>query len=295
MSALTLQTEIVNGLTVDDLSKAGIIPAGTPAAQIAIFASACKEMGLSPVNKEIYLIAQPKDGRVDYFNIVAIAGCRRKAEESGVYMGKSEVMFDRRSDGSYKTLADYTDGKRPVSASIVIYKNVGGVRCEFPASIMWAEYVGNKFTHKAMPFTICSKVVEVHALRSAFGALSNVYIEDEIPAIMGETIQANNGRQIEVVAIPENLAELLAACKTKDETIALFRALPKHAQQEDGIITDFKARNAEIRHELIMKFTEGEYETKEHLYATFDAMPDDIRASEAVINVLNAHAQKFNQ
>jgi len=294
MSALTLQTEIVNGLTVDDLSKAGIIPAGTPAAQIAIFASACKEMGLSPVNKEIYLIAQPKDGRVDYFNIVAIAGCRRKAEESGVYMGKSEVMFDRRSDGSYKTLADYTDGKRPVSASIVIYKNVGGVRCEFPASIMWAEYVGNKFTHKAMPFTICSKVVEVHALRSAFGALSNVYIEDEIPAIMGETIQANNGRQIEIAPVPENLAELLATCKTKDETIALFRSLPKHAQQDDGIIADFKARNMAIISDAVDLFLGKNCDTKEELYAAFDALPDVVRNDPSIIEVLNERAQKFN-
>lgn len=287
-----MQTEVADGLTVDDLHKAGIIPANTPAPQIAIFAAACKEMGLSPMNKEIYLV----DNKGKFFTIVGLHGFRRKAEATGAYLGKTEVVFDKKADGSFKTMADFTDGKRPVSASITVFRNVGGQKCEFPVTIMWAEFANaSSPTHQKMPFAMICKVVEVHALRSAFGAMGSMFLPEELPAIQGETIQSNNGREAQVEPIPENLAELLAACKTKDETVVLFRSLPKHAQQDDGIIADFKARNMAIISDAVDLFLGKNCDTKEDLHAAFDALPDVVRNDPNMIDLLNERAQKFNQ
>lgn len=184
-----LQTLAIDGITIDDLVAAKIIPANTPTAQIQIFAAFCKETGLSPVRKECYLVAQKKkDGSYEYFNITSIAGARKPAHASGAYIGKSEVMFDLKGDNTFKRMFELTG--MPKTATIIIYKNVNGYKAEFPATIMVNEYVkqtGGYGAHDRMPFTMIAKTVEVHALRAAFDVLGNTYIEEELTAIKGET------------------------------------------------------------------------------------------------------------
>lgn len=172
----------ISGIGYADLIAASIIPANTPAAQVQIFAAICQETGLSATKKEIYLI----NNGGKFYNIVSIGGFRSLAEKTGTYMGKTEVMYDRKADGTYSTIADYETGKFPKSATITIYKNVGGIKCEFTASIATREYL-NGYMAKQMPFTMVNKVIEVHALRSAYASLHNFFNEDEVPAIKGET------------------------------------------------------------------------------------------------------------
>jgi hypothetical protein len=172
----------ISGVGYADLVAASIIPKDTPAAQVQIFAAVCAETGLSATKKEIYLI----NNGGKFYNIVSIGGFRSLAEKTGTYMGKTEVMYDRKADGTYSTIADYEVGKFPKSATITIYKNVGGVKCEFTASIATREYL-NGYMAKQMPFTMVNKVVEVHALRSAYASLHNFFNEDEVSAIKGET------------------------------------------------------------------------------------------------------------
>jgi len=177
-----LQTLAINGIGYADLVTASIIPAGTPAAQVQIFAAVCKETGLSATKKEIYLLCY--GGK--YFNIVSIGGFRALAEKTGLYAGKDEVLYDKQADGTYKTIADYPKGTLPKSATLTIYKNVGGMRCGWTATIATNEYM-NGHMAKSMPFTMINKAVESHALRAAFASLHNFYNEEEIPAIKGET------------------------------------------------------------------------------------------------------------
>jgi len=186
-----LQTLAINGIGYADLVTASIIPAGTPAAQVQIFAAVCKETGLSATKKEIYLLCY--GGK--YFNIVSIGGFRALAEKTGLYAGKDEVMYDKQADGTYKTIADYPKGTFPKSATLTIYKNVGGVRCGWTATIATNEYM-NGHMAKTMPFTMINKAVESHALRSAFASLHNFYNEDEIPAIQGNTEAAEGTKTV---------------------------------------------------------------------------------------------------
>jgi len=186
-----LATLAINGISYNDLVTASIIPAGTPAAQVQIFAAVCKETGLSATKKEIYLLCY--SGK--YFNIVSIGGFRSLAEKTGLYAGKDEVMYDKQADGTYKTIADYPKGTFPKSATLTIYKNVSGVRCPFTATIATNEYCSG-YMFKSMPFTMINKVVESHALRAAFASLNNFYNEDELPAMKGETIAAEGTKTV---------------------------------------------------------------------------------------------------
>ena len=180
----TNNTEIA-GVSINDMVLAGIIPNNTPKAQVEIFAAVCKETGLSPMKKEIYLV----NNGGKFFNIVSIGGMRSIAEKTGAYLGKSPIMYDLKSDGSYKTMAEYEGSQRPKTVSIIVYKNVNGTRCEFPTTIAWSEY-SSGFMAGQKPFTMLNKTVESHALRAAFATLSNFYEESEIPAITGQTESA---------------------------------------------------------------------------------------------------------
>jgi len=186
-----LQTLSISGVSYADLVAASIIPKDTPAAQVQIFAAICQETGLSATKKEIYLI----NNRGQFYNIVSIGGFRSLAEKTGLYAGKDEVMYDKQSDGTYKTIADYPKGTFPKSATLTIYKNVSGVRCPFTATIATNEYCSG-YMFKSMPFTMINKVVESHALRAAFASLNNFYNEEELPAMKGETIAAEGTKTV---------------------------------------------------------------------------------------------------
>lgn len=87
---------------VKTLEQAGIIPANTPSAQIAVFAAVCNERGLSAFSKEIYLVGY--GGK--YSTIVGINGLRKLATDSGQFAGCDDAKYDLDSSGNFKTAAD---------------------------------------------------------------------------------------------------------------------------------------------------------------------------------------------
>lgn len=222
----------ISGVSYADLVAASIIPKDTPAAQVQIFAAICQETGLSATKKEIYLI----NNGGKFYVIISIGGFRSLAEKTGVYMGKSEVMYDRKSDGTYCTIADYEVGKFPKSATIIVSKNVCGVKCDFTASISTREYL-NGYMAKQMPFTMVNKVVEVHALRSAFASLHNFFNEDEIPVISGETEAAYGAKK--TVIIPKEKPFLESDTNTYNDYLKAAR-INKNGLSADDIITTIK-------------------------------------------------------
>lgn len=219
-----IPTEI-GGVSIQDLTQAGIIPAGTPPAQIVIFAQVCAETKLSPLKKEIYLMKGSSNGSPVWYNIVSIGGLRKYAEATGTYLGKSQVMYDLKSDGSYRTLAEYGDGQMPKTVSIVVYKLVGGARAEFPATIAVKEYLKAKALWASLPITMLSKTVEAHALRAAFSGLSGLYEESELGAIRGETTQAIAASNKVEIDIDELKSRIMSA-STRDEVTALYKSTP---------------------------------------------------------------------
>lgn len=178
-------------LTDDDvktLEQSGIIPAGTPKPQIAVFAKICAERGLSAWSKEIHLVGYA--GK--YSVIVGINGFRKIAAESGLHAGTDDVKFDLMPDGSYKTAAEIKmAGRVPVSATCIVYRVVGNQRVPFAHTVLYSEFSTGKNKWQEMPFQMIAKVAEAFALRKAFpDRLTGINLEEEQAAFEGTTISA---------------------------------------------------------------------------------------------------------
>ena len=182
-----IKTDSSNGeLTkgqINTLVACSIIPKNTPVDQIKVFASICKEQGLSPFSKEIYLTSF----KGKYTPIISINGVRKIATNSGCHAGTDAAKFDLRSDGSYKTLCDLLDkNKKPITATVTVYKFMNGVKCEFSHTVSFAEFNGGgkKYENKwdTMPYQMISKVAEMHALKKAFNISGAVIIDEEVSA-----------------------------------------------------------------------------------------------------------------
>ena len=215
------------------LSQAGIIPAGTPPAQVAVFAEACRQHGLSPFKKEIYLTAYntAKNGTI-YSTIVGIDGIQAIAARTGRFAGVDDAKFDVQPDGTYYTAGQLkAEGKLPTTCSVTVYAIVSGVRCPFTATVVFSEYYpavasGRDSSSKAatMPFNMIAKCARAKAIKMAFSdATAGLHIEEEAAAFEDKTIDA-------IAAMPENgideaaLEAKIAACNTREELAALYKS-----------------------------------------------------------------------
>lgn len=189
-----METTIAKVITDDDLKtleQAGIIPKNTPVEQVAVFAKICKEKGLSPFTKQIYLLPfKVKSGEnwiTQYATITGIDGYRAIAERTGRYAGNDDYRFD---EGLTEFDCRNNKRKQPVTATATVYKLIGGQRVPHSATASWDSYYpGEKkgFNWMRMPFFMLGKVAEALALRKAFPeALGSIYVEEERGAM--ETI-----------------------------------------------------------------------------------------------------------
>lgn len=165
------------------LSDSGVIPSDTPPATVTLFAHTCKEHGLSPFRKEMYLI---KIGG-KYQPFVGIDGTRKKAARTGQLAGMDEPKFDLKADGSWLSMAEVKSaGRMPVSCTVTVYRLVSGVRCPFTRTVIFSEFVSasnSKWNANGTPFQMITKVAESFALKSAFGdELAGLHIQEEAGA-----------------------------------------------------------------------------------------------------------------
>ena len=99
---------------IETLAQAGVIPAGTPAAQVEVFAESCRQHGLSPFKKEIYLVAYNSRDGMKYHTIVGIDGLQQKAARTGRFAGIDEEQYNRMSDGTFQTKGSLTKYLHPL-------------------------------------------------------------------------------------------------------------------------------------------------------------------------------------
>jgi phage recombination protein Bet len=220
---------ITTGITpaqIETLAQAGIIPLGTPPAQVQVFAEACKQHGLSPFKKEIYLVRHSTRNGDIYSTIVGIDGLQQKAARTGRLAGVDAEQYDLKSDGTYLTAAEVkAQGRRPVSCTVTIYAIIGGVRCPFTATALFDEFYPNP-TNKAasMPFNMISKCARAKALKMAFSdELSGLHIEEEAAAFEDRTIAAvelNPAKGIDL----EQLKSDIELCSNKNSLALLYRS-----------------------------------------------------------------------
>lgn len=162
---------------INNLAKAGIIPTGTPIEQVLIFAKVCREHGLSPFSKEIYLV---KYGG-NFVAQVGIDGFRRRACETGEHAGTDDPQFNKKSDGTFKTAFDIrAENKMPETCSVTVYRIISGQRVPFSHTAVFAEFTSGQNKWKTMPFQMVAKVAEAFALKKGFSdKLRGLHVPEE--------------------------------------------------------------------------------------------------------------------
>ena len=216
------------------LEEAGIIPQGTPPAQLGIFARICSDKKLSPFSKQIHLTRYNTREGMKYSIIVGIDGYRSLAARTGLHAGTEDARFDVMPDGSYKTAAELiAAGKKPVSATVTVYKSTkAGQVAAFTHTAIMAEFQGQQ-KWQSMPFQMLAKVAEAFALRKAFpDELAGLSIQEE-EAAFTDTQQAQSADEI---------LQLIASCQTVEELAKLYKSTKNAAT--------FALNFTERKHEL---------------------------------------------
>lgn len=232
-------------MTQDDvrtLIQAGILPSGVPMSQVQVFAAVCKERGLSPFSKEIYLVGyNSKDGTVTYSTIVGIDGWRKMAKQDTTFAGVDDAKFDLKSDGSFKTSADLIiEKKKPTTATVTVYRMLDGQKNAYTHTAAFFEFNTGKQKWATMPFQMLAKVAESFAYRKAFG-ISGIHIPEEMGAIQDDQKPQE---------IPEDKLEeiqtVIDQCNSKDDFRALLKQNP-HWKGQNQILKMMELRNAKIQ------------------------------------------------
>ncbi len=163
---------------------------------LAVFFHQCVRTGLDPFARQVYLVGR-WDGRsqaTKYTIQTGIDGYRLIAERTGVYAGSDE---------------SWVEGPNglPTSATVSVYKVIGGVRCAFSATAHWSEYCQTTKDGRPMglwakmPHRMLAKCAEALALRKAFPQdLAGVYTSEEMSQADSETrVTAPNAIESRVV------------------------------------------------------------------------------------------------
>lgn len=139
---------------------------GAPDNLFAAMIEIARTRGLDPLAKQISLINFGGTWQIT----TTIDGYRALAEQTGAYAGSDAAVFTHTDDPN-----------KPHTASVTVWKLVGGQRVPFTATVYYAEYMGRAPIWREKPFTMLSKVAESHALRKAFpSTLSGMYTPDEM-------------------------------------------------------------------------------------------------------------------
>jgi phage recombination protein Bet len=241
---------------IETLAQAGVIPANTPPAQVEVFAESCRQHGLSPFKKEIYLVAYNTKNGTQYHTIVGIDGLQQKAARTGRFAGVDMEQFNVQSDGTYKTAAELKAAKElPISCTVTVWAIIGSIRCPFTATVLFAEYypsvqAGRDNYSKAatMPFNMIAKCARAKALKMAFSdELSGLHIEEEKAAFEDTTIQAAEANPANGVDI-EALQSDIELCSNRNMLTQLYKSNPAykaHAALFTARASEIKAEEAE--------------------------------------------------
>lgn len=192
---------------IEILVQSGVIPKGTPEAQIKLFAQICREKNLSPFSRQIHLVPR-RDNKlniVKYTIQIGIDGLRIIAERTGKYAGSDDYVYDEGLT-IYEMLKQ--GRTKPTTATATVYKILPNSQV-FPikATAKWDEYYpggSQAFMWDKMPFLMLGKTAEALALRKAFPeALSALYSDEEmqqagepIEIITPDTIETPKERKV---------------------------------------------------------------------------------------------------
>lgn len=227
---------------INNLAKAAIIPSGTPIEQVLIFAKVCREHGLSPFSKEIYLVKYGSN----FVAQVGIDGFRRRACETGEHAGTDDPKFNVTSDGKFKTAFELkSQNQLPETCSVTVYRLIGGQRVPFSHTAVFSEFSSGQNKWKTMPFQMIAKVAEAFALKKGFSdKLRGLHIPEE------ETAFADNQELPGSIAADKEMflseiKEQIKQYNTTADLLKFYRQNPQW-QGDDEVTQIFTDRKNEI-------------------------------------------------
>ena len=255
MTQVAIQKEQLTQDQITTLVDAGIIPPNTPPAQVAVFARVCEERGLSPFSGEIHLTSYNTREGVKFSRVVGIGGYRKVAGRTQLHAGTDDAKFNLTSGGKHFTAAELkSQDKLPISATVTVYKIVGGMKVPFTHTCLFAEFA--KRTRSGdlmqkwgtMPFQMIAKCAEAFALRKGFPEqLSGLSIPEEAAAFE-DTNEGDILTTEEIENAQNVIVEIESQVKQKNTLSELKRyhsTNPLWADDEE-IIGVFQKRQNEI-------------------------------------------------
>ena len=165
------------------LIKSQVAPSATNE-ELSLFLTVAKSKGLDPFGRQIYCVHRYDKNRGRVMTIqTGIDGYRALADRTGAYCGNDDPVFMPCTSG---------EQWHPGTATVTVWKLIGGQRCGFTATARWSEYAakgkkGYMPMWKRMPFLMLGKCAEALALRKAFpDQLSGIYTSEEMQQADGE-------------------------------------------------------------------------------------------------------------
>lgn len=227
-------------LTDDDVSilvKAKVIPENTDRSQIDLFARMCYKNRLDPFSGEVHLTRWVDNKKKAHYTIITgIDAFRKRASSTGLYAGKTDALYNKKSDGTFLSMHELKTGgfDEPKTCTITVRKIVGGVVADFTATVSFDEFcqyakgqkgsLYKKGKWATMPFHMIAKCAEALALRMAFSEeLGGLHIAEEMGAFDdGIKEEINNQKQVEDIMQAEKLDDdkkkkLIASVKSSKD------------------------------------------------------------------------------
>lgn len=166
--------EHFNAEQVDLIKKT--VAVGATDTELQMFLYQAERTGLDPLSRQIHFVKRQGKGTIQ----TGIDGFRLIADRTGRLAGSEDYLFN----DNLSLFEHLKTGELPKTATVTVYKMVGGERCPFTSSCAWDQYFpGEKqgFMWKKMPHLMLGKCAEALALRKAFPAdLSGLYIHEEM-------------------------------------------------------------------------------------------------------------------
>jgi phage recombination protein Bet len=193
---------VISAEQIKTLEQAGIIPIGTPEAQIKVYAEICSMHQLSPFAGEVHLVKYRGKEGDKYSVIVGIHGMENRAESTGEWAGYGEPQFNYTSDGRFMTLTEVAQsGQPPVSCRIQAFRIKNGERIGTWAQVLWKEFAGNSPMWNQKGIHMIVKCVKAAAIRELFPRVTKgLWTQEEIDS--AAAIITEDGEAIDMSSQP---------------------------------------------------------------------------------------------
>lgn len=228
-----------NALSIEQIELIkSTVAKGATDEELKLFLYTAKRTGLDPLTRQIYFQKRQqrqKDG--SYKEVMTILtgidGYRAIADRTGQLAGIDDPTYEEEVVINPSTSQGVLGAsKRPIKATVTVYKIVKTTRVPFTASARWSEYAPAEpksgFMWNKMPYLMLGKVAEALALRKAFPLnLSGLYTTEEMdqaPAPI-QTEEKEKTEDKPQQELPEPKPELTKALSERSKIIHLCKIL----------------------------------------------------------------------